>query len=68
MNVKKTVALCLALVALASVTVPSTPADAQVVLSRKCCDASGQVRCIINEWAPVGTGCYCFGQGNGYVC
>lgn len=43
-------------------------AEAQVVLSRKCCDASGTVRCILENWTPLHNDCFCYGQGTGYAC
>jgi len=44
-----------------------TPAQPEQVLSVYCCDANYVHRCIINP-SPVGSGCYCNYQGNGFVC
>lgn len=33
-----------------------------------CCDAWGVKRCVLQYPAPLGSGCYCYGQGNGYTC
>jgi len=33
-----------------------------------CCDFYGNRRCALNDWYPVGNPCFCYGQGNGYVC
>ncbi len=59
-----------ALVALAigvAIIAPSQNAEAQIMTNR-CCDLSGVVRCTMPVMAPVGSGCFCFGQGNGIVC
>jgi hypothetical protein len=32
-----------------------------------CCDGYGNSRCRINP-SPLGSGCFCFGLGNGFVC
>lgn len=47
---------------------PSTPAEAQVVYSRNCCDAGGNVRCYLENWTPVGNACFCYNQGWGVTC
>lgn len=50
------------------VLAPSQEARAQVVMSNRCCDAAGNVRCFMPVMGPVGAGCYCNYQGNGWVC
>ncbi len=50
-----------------AVLAPSAPAEAQVV-SNRCCDGNGVVRCIMSAYGPVGGGCFCYGQGNGWIC
>lgn len=40
----------------------------QVLMSLKCCDGTGTVRCILGAYTPVGNACYCYGQGWGYTC
>lgn len=37
------------------------------VMGAYCCDGNGVRRCVINP-SPVGTGCFCYGQGSGWVC
>lgn len=64
---KKVIGILLAAVIGLAVVAP-TNADAQVIYTRKCCDASGAVRCILVNWTPVGDSCFCFGQGYGYAC
>jgi hypothetical protein len=44
------------------------PKPEQVIYTRKCCDGGGTVRCIIDNWVPVGSGCFCYGQGYGVAC
>jgi hypothetical protein len=44
------------------------PVPEQVIYSRKCCDNSATVRCILVDWTPVGNPCFCYGQGWGYTC
>jgi hypothetical protein len=65
---KKIIETLISLVTAFAILVPSAPANAQVVYTRKCCDASGSVRCILVDWMPVGNSCYCFQQGYGYAC
>lgn len=33
-----------------------------------CCDGFGYRRCILQSPAPLGTNCFCYGQGYGYTC
>lgn len=40
----------------------------QVPYGYYCCDHGGYRRCVLNIPAPVGSMCYCFGQGSGYTC
>lgn len=65
---RKIIGSLLALAALVAVAAPEQKADAQVVYTRQCCDAGGNVRCILVNWTPVGNDCYCYGQGWGYAC
>jgi hypothetical protein len=46
---------------------PKPVPQPEQVLGGYCCDANGVRRCVINP-SPVNTGCYCYGQGNGWVC
>lgn len=55
-------ALCLAIVA------PERQADAQVVVTNRCCDTANVIRCFTPTVAPLGTPCFCYGQGNGHSC
>lgn len=49
--------------------VVTAPADAQpVVVSNRCCDAWGVVRCYQVNFTPVGNPCYCTGLGYGHTC
>jgi hypothetical protein len=68
---KKFFAFMIALFVVFIFTAPmfETPtAEAQVVYTRKCCDSSGTVRCILENWTPVTNPCFCYGQGWGYAC
>ena len=66
---KKFIGVLLALSVVGAVSLPERKADAQqVVYTRKCCDASGNVRCYTINWTPVGNDCFCYGQGWGYAC
>lgn len=48
---------------------PSAPAEAQVIYSNYCCDGAGVHRCVmVNGPFPIGTSCFCNGQGYGVVC
>ena len=65
---KKVIASVLAALSIAAIALPEHKAEAQIVLwSNRCCDSWGNVRCIINP-TPVGNGCFCYGQGTGFVC
>lgn len=64
---KKIVGSLLFLITLIAVAMP-VPAEAQVTVSRNCCDGNGVIRCTLVNWTPVGNACLCFGQGWGYVC
>lgn len=56
--------LVIGFVILASVSM----VEAQPILvTNRCCDNSGVVRCVINP-TPVGNSCFCYGQGYGYAC
>jgi len=46
---------------------PIRPVEAQV-MSNQCCDVYGNVKCLMPVYGPVGGSCFCFGQGNGYIC
>lgn len=65
---KKVICLLLTIVSLACIMAPSHEAEAQIVYSRKCCDGNGVVRCILENWTPVGNPCFCYGQGSGWTC
>jgi len=64
---KKIISALLALAVGIIVIAPTSNAEAQVVTNR-CCDLSGAVRCLMPVMAPIGSGCVCFGQGTGLVC
>jgi hypothetical protein len=46
---------------------PEQKAEAQVIYGAYCCDAYNVRRCTINP-SPVGSACYCYGQGYGWTC
>lgn len=58
----------LAILLISVISSTSDNAEAQVILSRKCCDNNGYVRCILVDWTPVGNPCFCYGQGYGTTC
>lgn len=41
--------------------------EAQPAWGGYCCDASWIRRCVVPA-APIGVGCFCYGQGSGFVC
>ncbi len=45
----------------------SAPTPPPMSLGNHCCDGFGTRRCIINP-SPLGSPCFCFGQGNGMTC
>lgn len=46
-----------------------TSAEAQpVVVSNRCCDTANVIRCVQVNFTPVGTTCFCPGQGYGHTC
>ena len=63
---KKLIGLLLAGCIFAIVIPPLQEAKAQIYTNR-CCDAGGFVRCVINP-SPLGTSCFCYGQGWGVTC
>jgi len=65
---KKLIGFVLALVIGIIVIAPVHEAEAQVVYTRKCCDGNNNVRCVLENWTPVGNSCFCYGQGWGYAC
>lgn len=66
---KKVIAVVLALAALVCVVAPVQKAEAQVVYSNYCCDGYGNHRCVMaNGPFPIGSSCFCNGQGYGVVC
>ena len=67
---KKVIGAILTALVLTAVVAPEHKADAQVVVySNRCCDSYGYVRCIlVNGAFPVGSACFCQGQGYGTVC
>jgi hypothetical protein len=44
------------------------PAPVNQVYGAFCCDGAGVHRCEIVNPTPVGNGCFCPGQGYGFVC
>lgn len=40
----------------------------QVPYGYYCCDAQGWRRCMLPGPAPLGAGCFCYGQGYGFTC
>ena len=66
---KKIIATVLALSAICCVVLPQEKqAEAQVPYSWYCCDANYNHRCTMNAAYPVGSQCFCYGQGYGVVC
>lgn len=65
---KRVISVLVALAIGIAVIAPSDVAQAQVVYSNRCCDGAGNVRCIMGAFGPVGGGCFCYGQGNGWIC
>jgi hypothetical protein len=65
---KKFIGALLALSVVAAVALPEQKAEAQVVYTLKCCDGGGNVRCVLENWTPVGNPCFCFQQGWGNAC
>ena len=66
---KKLFAVVIAALVGIAVLGPTPIAQAQVVYGSYCCDGYGNHRCVINNGPlPVGGGCFCYGQGSGYVC
>jgi hypothetical protein len=58
-------------------TVPSSPtypvpdasySPATPQYANYCCDVFGNRRCILVEPVPVGSPCFCLGQGEGVAC
>lgn len=43
-------------------------APGQVIYGNYCCDAWDIRRCVLVQPFPVGAGCFCYGQGAGWVC
>lgn len=41
--------------------------DSYPTLTPYCCDAFGNKRCMTNP-GPIGSSCFCYGQGWGYAC
>lgn len=65
---KKVIVALLAIAAIVVVMAPSHKADAQILYGSYCCDGNGVRRCVLVNPLPVNTGCFCVGQGNGFVC
>lgn len=66
---KKPAAVLVLLLGLLSVFGSAPPAEAQVVvLGGYCCDAYAVHRCWLGQLGPVGTACFCLGQGYGWTC
>ncbi len=64
---KKIISALFAIAISIVVMAPATNAEAQFSTNR-CCDGNGVVRCFMPVMAPVGSSCFCFGQGGGMVC
>lgn len=60
--------LMVGVLAMCATIVEEQPAQAQVVVSNRCCDSAGNIRCVLGAFYPVGNGCFCYGQGYGWVC
>ncbi len=45
-----------------------SPAPPPPQLGYYCCDQFGNRRCTLVQPLPLGSSCFCFGQGYGYVC
>lgn len=46
----------------------SKPSITEQVYGAYCCDASGVRRCILQFPVPIGSSCFCYGQGYGFTC
>jgi TolB-like protein len=47
---------------------PSTPPPATTQMGSYCCDQFGNRRCMLVQPFPLGSVCFCPGQGYGYTC
>jgi hypothetical protein len=65
---KKYICGIFAALAIAVVIAPEQKAEAQVVYSNRCCDSWNVIRCVQDNFTPVGYPCYCYGQGYGHTC
>lgn len=66
---KKVISLFLVLGIVVGATMTSKSVEAQpVVVSNRCCDNNGTIRCITSNYTPVGNPCFCYGQGWGTTC
>jgi hypothetical protein len=65
---KKIITFVVAMSAIVCVAGSEKQAEAQVPVGMYCCDGMGYRRCILDAWYPLGSICYCYGQGNGWTC
>jgi len=64
---KKLFTILFALAIGVAIIAPEQKAEAQPIYGGFCCDAAGFRRCVINL-SPVGSPCFCYGQGSGWCC
>lgn len=64
---KKFISVVLFIIVGLAVSTPAAQAQ-PIVYSNQCCDVNNVVHCIMDQYAPVFTQCYCIGQGYGHVC
>lgn len=67
---KKVIGSLLALTALVAVAAPAQKADAQVIVSNRCCNGYNQIVCIVGNGSfPLGDPCTCdCCPGVGHIC
>ena len=65
---KKIISLIITILAVVGCGITQDTREAQVIYGQFCCDGGGVRRCILNTPLPIGSGCFCYGQGNGYTC
>ena len=58
----------LSIIAITAVSATEQKAEAQIIWGNVCCDAWNRGRCWLDNYYPIGSGCFCYGQGNGWVC
>jgi hypothetical protein len=54
--------------AMSTATPSPRPAPPAQGVGGYCCDAVGVRRCVMPGFAPIGSACFCYGQGDGWVC